>query len=134
MICAPPISTMAISAYTDELALLQALRAIYCMDLGRTNHLPMDFRSKAAPRQARRAGADPGPYCGRCALANLVALVDVAIGYRATSPLARLQLKNFPAARAGPEGCVCRIACAGRRSSRRRAPSFFQPRAERLRH
>jgi hypothetical protein len=38
--CTPPISTMAISAYTDELVLLQALRAIYYMDLGRSNHLP----------------------------------------------------------------------------------------------
>lgn len=38
--CTPPISTMPISAYTDELVLLQALRAIYYMDLGRSNHLP----------------------------------------------------------------------------------------------
>ena len=38
--CVPPISTMPISAYTDELVLLQALRAIYYMDLGRSNHLP----------------------------------------------------------------------------------------------
>lgn len=38
--CTPPISTMPISAHTDELVLLQALRAIYYMDLGRTNHLP----------------------------------------------------------------------------------------------
>src|SRR5215472_12355906 len=43
--CTPPISTMAISDYTDELVLLQALRAIYYMDLGRTNHLP--WTSKA---------------------------------------------------------------------------------------
>jgi von Willebrand factor type D domain len=43
--CTPPISTMPISAYTDELILLQALRAIYYMDLGRTNHLP--WTSKA---------------------------------------------------------------------------------------
>src|SRR6266566_8891322 len=43
--CTPPISTMAISAYTDELVLLQSLRAIYYMDLGRTNHLP--WTSKA---------------------------------------------------------------------------------------
>ena len=38
--CTPPISTMPISTYTDELVLLQALRAIYYMDLGRSNHLP----------------------------------------------------------------------------------------------
>jgi hypothetical protein len=38
--CTAPISTMPISAYTDELVLLQALRAIYYMDLGRSNHLP----------------------------------------------------------------------------------------------
>jgi hypothetical protein len=38
--CTPPISTMPISAYTDELVLLQSLRAIYYMDLGRSNHLP----------------------------------------------------------------------------------------------
>jgi hypothetical protein len=38
--CTPPISAMPISAYTDELVLLQALRAIYYMDLGRSNHLP----------------------------------------------------------------------------------------------
>lgn len=38
--CNPPISTMPISAYTDQLVLLQALRAIYYMDLGRSNHLP----------------------------------------------------------------------------------------------
>jgi len=38
--CTPPISTMPISAYTDELVLLQALRAIYYMDLGRSSHLP----------------------------------------------------------------------------------------------
>ncbi|MFZ2161919.1 MAG: VWD domain-containing protein [Sideroxyarcus sp.] len=38
--CTAPISTMAISAYTDEIVLLQALRAIYFMDLGRSNHLP----------------------------------------------------------------------------------------------
>jgi von Willebrand factor type D domain len=31
---------MPIGAYTDELVLLQALRAIYYMDLGRSNHLP----------------------------------------------------------------------------------------------
>ncbi|QUP53620.1 hypothetical protein GO998_07505 [Ralstonia syzygii] len=43
--CTPPISTMPIAAYTDELVLLQALRAIYYMDLGRTNHLP--WTSKA---------------------------------------------------------------------------------------
>ena len=38
--CNPPISTMPISDYTDQLVLLQALRAIYYMDLGRSNHLP----------------------------------------------------------------------------------------------
>jgi hypothetical protein len=38
--CTPPISAMPISAYTDEIVLLQALRAIYYMDLGRSNHLP----------------------------------------------------------------------------------------------
>jgi hypothetical protein len=38
--CTPPISAMPISSYTDELVLLQALRAIYYMDLGRSNHLP----------------------------------------------------------------------------------------------
>ena len=38
--CSPPISTIPISDYTDELVLLQALRAIYYMDLGRSNHLP----------------------------------------------------------------------------------------------
>jgi hypothetical protein len=38
--CTPPISTIPISAYTDELVLLQALRAIYYMDLGRSNYLP----------------------------------------------------------------------------------------------
>jgi hypothetical protein len=38
--CTAPISAMQISAYTDELVLLQALRAIYYMDLGRSNHLP----------------------------------------------------------------------------------------------
>src|SRR5258708_1940517 len=43
--CTPPISTMPIAAYTDELVLLQALRAIYYMDLGRSNHLP--WTSKA---------------------------------------------------------------------------------------
>lgn len=40
LICTPPISTIPISAYTDELVLLQALRAIYYMDLGRSNYLP----------------------------------------------------------------------------------------------
>ncbi|HKC66058.1 MAG TPA: hypothetical protein VKB86_20610, partial [Pyrinomonadaceae bacterium] len=38
--CTPPISSMPINAYTDELVLLQALRAIYYMDLGRSNYLP----------------------------------------------------------------------------------------------
>jgi hypothetical protein len=38
--CTPPISAMPIANYSDELLLLQALRAIYYMDLGRTNHLP----------------------------------------------------------------------------------------------
>ena len=38
--CTPPISAMPIGDYTDELVLLQALRAIYYMDLGRSNHLP----------------------------------------------------------------------------------------------
>lgn len=38
--CTPPISIIPISDYTDELVLLQALRAIYYMDLGRNNHLP----------------------------------------------------------------------------------------------
>ena len=38
--CTPPISTIPIADYTDELLLLQALRAIYYMDLGRSNHLP----------------------------------------------------------------------------------------------
>jgi hypothetical protein len=38
--CTPPISTMPIGAYSDELVLFQALRAIYYMDLGRSNHLP----------------------------------------------------------------------------------------------
>jgi hypothetical protein len=38
--CTPPISAIPIASYTDELILLQALRAIYYMDLGRTNHLP----------------------------------------------------------------------------------------------
>ena len=38
--CTEPISTIPISAYTDDLVLLQALRAIYYMDLGRSNHLP----------------------------------------------------------------------------------------------
>lgn len=38
--CTPPISAMPISDYTDEIVLLQALRAIYYMDLGRSNHLP----------------------------------------------------------------------------------------------
>jgi len=38
--CTPPISALPINAYTDELVLLQALRAIYYMDLGRSNHLP----------------------------------------------------------------------------------------------
>ena len=39
--CAPPISTIPIASYTDELVLLQALRAIYYMDLGRApGHLP----------------------------------------------------------------------------------------------
>lgn len=43
--CTPPISAMPISAYTDELVLLQALRAIYYMDLGRTNHLAWTTKS-----------------------------------------------------------------------------------------
>ena len=38
--CTPPISTMPISVYSDELVLLQALRAIFYMDLGRSNYLP----------------------------------------------------------------------------------------------
>lgn len=43
--CTPPISSMPISAYTDELVLMQSLRAIYYMDLGRTNHLPWTSKS-----------------------------------------------------------------------------------------
>ncbi|MGB9364940.1 MAG: VWD domain-containing protein [Xanthobacteraceae bacterium] len=43
--CTAPISSIPIAAYTDELVLLQALRAIYYMDLGRSNHLP--WTSKA---------------------------------------------------------------------------------------
>lgn len=38
--CTPPISAIPIAQYTDELVLLQALRAIYYMDLGRSNDLP----------------------------------------------------------------------------------------------
>lgn len=43
--CTAPISTMPISTYTDELVLMQALRTIYYMDLGRTNHLPWTSKS-----------------------------------------------------------------------------------------
>lgn len=38
--CTPPVSAMPIAAYSDELVLMQALRSIYYMDLGRSNYLP----------------------------------------------------------------------------------------------
>jgi len=39
--CTPPISSLPIASYPDELVLLQALRAIYYMDWGdKPNHLP----------------------------------------------------------------------------------------------
>ena len=38
--CTEPISQMPLSQYTDELILLQALRAMYYMDLGQSGHLP----------------------------------------------------------------------------------------------
>ncbi len=38
--CSAPVSAMPESAWSDELAVLQALRAIYYMDRGRHGHLP----------------------------------------------------------------------------------------------
>lgn len=38
--CTVPVSAMPIAQWTDELVLLQSLRAIYYMDLGRSGHLP----------------------------------------------------------------------------------------------
>ena len=38
--CAQPVSKLRLASYTDELILLQALRAIYYMDRGRSGHLP----------------------------------------------------------------------------------------------
>lgn len=38
--CTAPVSAMPIAQWTDELVLLQSLRAIYYMDLGRSGHLP----------------------------------------------------------------------------------------------
>lgn len=38
--CAPPISGMPIASYSDELIVLQGLRVIYYMDLGKSGHLP----------------------------------------------------------------------------------------------
>lgn len=38
--CTEPVSTMATAAYTDELIILQGLRAIYHMDSGIAGHLP----------------------------------------------------------------------------------------------
>ncbi|HEY5993595.1 MAG TPA: hypothetical protein VIU46_03245 [Gallionellaceae bacterium] len=38
--CSAPVSSMPVSAWSDELALLQALRALYYMDHGRHGHLP----------------------------------------------------------------------------------------------
>ena len=38
--CSEPISGLRVSQYTDELIVLQGLRAIYYMDLGRSGHLP----------------------------------------------------------------------------------------------
>jgi hypothetical protein len=39
-LCTEPVSLMSDAAYTDELMLLQALRAMYYMDQGMTGHLP----------------------------------------------------------------------------------------------
>src|SRR5260370_4002448 len=38
--CNAPVSAIPIAQWTDELVLLQSLRAIYYMDLGRSGHLP----------------------------------------------------------------------------------------------
>ena len=49
--CAAPISSIPINAYTDELALLQALRAVYYMNLGRSSHFPGLLAKPSGPKR-----------------------------------------------------------------------------------
>ncbi len=60
--CNAPVSAIPIAQWTDELVLLQSLRAIYYMDLGRSGHLPWTPGTlydwlKAAPSPCRRSCA-----------------------------------------------------------------------------
>jgi hypothetical protein len=56
--CSEPVSSMPLSQYTDELIVVQTLRTIYYMDLGRSGHLPWTSGTLYAWMKSKINGID----------------------------------------------------------------------------
>jgi len=64
--CSEPISAMPVSQYTDELIVLQGLRVLYYMDLGRSGHIPWTSGTLYEWIRSKIAGinlSSAGPSC-----------------------------------------------------------------------
>jgi hypothetical protein len=77
--CSEPVSSMPLPQYTDELIVLQGLRTIYYMDLGRSGHLPWTGGTLYDWLRSKIGGINisdtAGSFC--CALLNGKAYIVV---------------------------------------------------------